>query len=521
MPALSLRTLFALLVVALLLALQIPAAQAGGITRVAGPDRTATAAAAALDGWDRADTVVIVRADDAADALSGTALAAAHDAPLLTTYPHELAPAARRAVRRLSPRQAVLIGGPTAISRQVVDDLRAAGVTRLRRLSGQDRADTAAQVADEIADGRRVDTVLLVGAWPDALAAAATAAAQAAAGTAWPVLHTTPDAPYPATWRALEALRPRRVVLVGGPDVLSGALADRLRGRGLRVARVAGADRYATAVKVADLAPRRPDEVADPARRESVADTAPDRPEKVVAVTGTTYADAVSAGAYAARTAATVALVPPTELPEPTHAWLSHRRGAGLTVLGGPTAVSDRQARNVRAALRGLPLRAADAGDPEPTNGLAQVGSTLLRLPSRHPIGGGFHQANSPASLQMDAHPAARLMTLPSRGRGTGSRTALDLAVEPDTPVLAAATGTVVEARSYTLYGSYRDQLVVIRDDAGRTVRMLHLDGVDIAVGERVTAGVTRVAARARLLPFASQIDDHVGRRPHVHLEVR
>lgn len=501
MPALSLRTMLTLLGVALLLALQIPAAQADAITRVGGPDRTATAAAAALDGWDRADTVVVVRADDAADALSGTALAAAHDAPLLTTYPHELAPAAHRAVRRLRPRRAVLIGGPTAISRQVVDDLRAAGVTRLRRLYGQDRADTAARVADEIAEGRRVDTVLLVGAWPDALAAASTAAAQAAAGTAWPVLHTTPDAPYPATWRALKALRPRRVVLVGGPDVLSGALADRLRGRGHRVDRVAGADRYATAVKIADLAPH--------------------GPSRVVAVTGTTYADAVSAGAYAAHTAATVAVVPPAALPEPTHVWLNDRRGAGLTVLGGPTAVSDGQAHNVRAALRGRPFQTADAGDPQPTNGLAQVGSTLLRLPSRHPVGGGFHQANSSASLQMEAHPEARLMTLPSRGRGTGARTALDLAVEEDTPVLAASTGTVVEARSYALYGSYRDQLVVIRDDAGRTVRMLHLDGVEVAVGQRVTAGVTRVAARARLLPFASQLDDHVGRRPHVHLEVR
>ena len=85
-------------------------------------------------------------------------------------------------------------------------------------------------------------------------------------------------------------------------------------------------------------------------------------------------------------------------------------------------------------------------------------------------------------------------------------------------------TGTVVRSGTYTLYCRYSDDYLVIEPDGhpGIEVKLLHIDGVRQRAGDRVVAGVTVVARRPTVLPFASQVDDHSGWRdwPHVHLEV-
>jgi hypothetical protein len=54
-------------------------------------------------------------------------------------------------------------------------------------------------------------------------------------------------------------------------------------------------------------------------------------------------------------------------------------------------------------------------------------------------------------------------------------------------------------------------------------VKILHIDGVQVARGDRVVAGETVVAARPTLLPFPSQVDELATAKPpwpHVHIEV-
>ena len=55
------------------------------VSREAGDTRIDTAIQLSESGWDTADTVVIARSDDPADALTGSSLAGTHDAPLLLT----------------------------------------------------------------------------------------------------------------------------------------------------------------------------------------------------------------------------------------------------------------------------------------------------------------------------------------------------------------------------------------------------------------------------------------------------
>lgn len=138
----------------------------------------------------------------------------------------------------------------------------------------------------------------------------------------------------------------------------------------------------------------------------------------------------------------------------------------------------------------------------------------------------GFHESNNDGARQMSllSETDTAVVTLDSRNRGTGSRTAADVVVHPLTEIRSPVTGTVLRAGSYVLYCSYRDDFVVIEPDArpGYEIKVLHIDGVQVRAGDRVVAGETVLAPMARPLPFSSQIDRLTGQPawPHVHIEV-
>ena len=108
---------------------------------------------------------------------------------------------------------------------------------------------------------------------------------------------------------------------------------------------------------------------------------------------------------------------------------------------------------------------------------------------------------------------AARWFTMPSRDRDTAPTGAADIVVEPGREIRAPVTGTVLRAGTYTLYCDHVDQFVVIEPDArpGWEVKVLHIEGLALSKGQRVEAGVTRLAAHARVLPFPSQVEEHTG----------
>lgn len=138
----------------------------------------------------------------------------------------------------------------------------------------------------------------------------------------------------------------------------------------------------------------------------------------------------------------------------------------------------------------------------------------------------GLHQSNHDGARNLDPVDTSEVPTvvLESRERGTGLRSAADVVVHPDTELRAPVTGTVKRAGTYTLYCDEMDDFLVIEPDGrpGIEVKLLHVDGVQVAAGDRVVAGETVVAPRPTQLPFASQVDELSGPEnwPHVHMEV-
>lgn len=155
----------------------------------------------------------------------------------------------------------------------------------------------------------------------------------------------------------------------------------------------------------------------------------------------------------------------------------------------------------------------------------AMVGPVTLHHPAHQVEAIGFHQSGHDGAQAQTASPTAvRWFTMESRGRDTARQGAADIVVEPSTEIRSPVTGTVVRAATYSLYCDYVDQVAVIEPDArpGWQVKILHIEGLALVVGQRVEAGVTRVAAHARVLPFPSQVEDVTGvpAWPHVHIEV-
>lgn len=277
------------------------------VERLAGEDRISTAVKVSRAVHDRADTVVLARADAYPDALASSALAGLRGGPVLLTPPDRVPDVVLEEIGRLGASRAILLGGPAALGPAVEEDLRAHGIARLVRLAGADRFATAGRVADEVRRLRaagtappiawEIDEVILVeGAnpdptrgWPDAVSAG-----QLAAASGTPVLLTTAHALPEATRSWLTSHTPDVVTIVGGTVAVSDDVAAEVGTIAGRVQRIAGPDRYATAERVAI-------EVAT--RRGSAAP-----PANVFVASGLRFPDALAVGPAAALSGGAVVL---------------------------------------------------------------------------------------------------------------------------------------------------------------------------------------------------------------------
>ena len=121
------------------------------------------------------------------------------------------------------------------------------------------------------------------------------------------------------------------MVVVGGETAIDAAVADATRRQVGELRRVAGPDRYATAVAIADAFVPGDDEVA--------------------LASGTTFPDALSAAVRAARRGAPLLLTDPAALPAPTDTALRARQPGVVTVHGGPLAVAPDVGEAARRAV--------------------------------------------------------------------------------------------------------------------------------------------------------------------------
>lgn len=114
---------------------------------------------------------------------------------------------------------------------------------------------------------------------------------------------------------------------------------------------------------------------------------------------------------------------------------------------------------------------------------------------------------------------------LNARDRPTAATSAVDIAFEPNTPIVSLVSGVVTEVEEYRLYGRHRDHRIEIAPGGRSDIRVviIHVEQPEVSIGDEVIAGETVLAPAAVLFPFESQIDRYVGdpRGPHIHVEVK
>ncbi len=301
------------------------------LPRLAGGDRITTAVE--LSKWSHAasDRVVIASAESFPDGLSAGPFAGSLESPVLLVPPEGVPASVADEVRRLGASWAWLIGGKSRLPANIVDDLEALGIPRdqIRRLGGTDRFETSANVAERVIrrEGAEAAILALGDDFPDALSASALGAANGHAV----LLVRTHELPDP-TRRVLSAHTwPGGLYVVGGPNAISDevVLEAAVAANGATVERLAGDDRYATSVAVADAW-----------LRLSGRD-----PTVTLFATGLNWPDALSAGAATTGRDAAFLLVHGEDLDrsDASRDWVERHASAIQEgwISGGASAVSD------------------------------------------------------------------------------------------------------------------------------------------------------------------------------------
>lgn len=194
-----------------------------GWTRIAGPNRFATASAIAADAFPTgAATVYLASGVAFPDALTASALGAAAGAPVLLTSPSSLPAETAEALTSLQTREVVIVGGASAVSDDVASQVSATGVA-VSRVSGADRYATNA-AANAAITGPLADLVVASGAnFPDALSGAALTGHLRTA-----LLLVGPSGLSTAQRSLVTALAPTHVSVLGGAAAVPDALADQV-----------------------------------------------------------------------------------------------------------------------------------------------------------------------------------------------------------------------------------------------------------------------------------------------------
>lgn len=290
--------------------------------RIGGADRFATAVAVSQQAFPTGAPIVFLASGlDYPDALSAAPLAATLGGPLLLTPSATLPAAVAAELQRLDPAEVVIVGGPAIVGAGVEQQVAALGIAS-RRVFGADRYATSRALIESFAPPSDTLYVATGRTYPDALSAAAAAGS---AGAPVLLVNGSAAALDVPTAALIAARGVQTAVIAGGTGAVSSGIELDLASRVDAVRRLAGLDRYGTAVAIA---------------AESPADA-----ERAFVATGAGYADALSGAVLAAVEGAPLYLSGPTCLPRIVReAMIDERAVDRVTLLGGVGVLGERVA---------------------------------------------------------------------------------------------------------------------------------------------------------------------------------
>ena len=307
------------------------------VQRVAGDTRydTMSELISNVGGWSASDKVILASGANYPDALSASALAGVYDAPIILTDPTELSSKAAATIKQLGPSTIYVVGGPSAVSDEVLQAANNICGSNTIRLYGSTRYETSLEILRQCNSSS--DTVIVAtGAnYADSLSISPFAYV-----TKSPIVLCDPNGGL--TQEAIEAVRAggfSRAILVGGnaavPDVVISQLNNaNIATDGIR--RLSGATRYETSTQITAF---------------EISETSLFTADPLGFATGSNYADALAMGPCMGRITSPLLLV--DNGAQTVCAYIERFKGnvGNAFVAGGINAISDDDYQRIVVAL--------------------------------------------------------------------------------------------------------------------------------------------------------------------------
>lgn len=230
----------------------------------------------------------------------------------------------------------------------------------IARLAGDNRFATAGQIAAEFGFS---EYALLADAnnFPDALVAASLAHHYKA-----PILLASGEDLPQETKTSLESLGVSKIIILGGINSVSQAIEDDLRTQGYRVERIAGANRYETAVNIASKLPAK---------------------DYIYLASGENYPDALSLTSLATRDGLPILLTAKDNLPVEIENYIDNNAISNIVIAGGQGSVSP----NVLSQLEAKGISVERIGGADRFETSALISQRAYPKENGYMLANGFH----------------------------------------------------------------------------------------------------------------------------------
>lgn len=287
-------------------------------TRYGGTSRFETAVKVSASGWTTSESVVLVNAYGFADALTGVPFAYIKNGPILLTEKDSIPDATDKEMVRLKAKNVYILGGTGVVSQRVEEELKSKGL-KVYRTAGTDRFNTAIQIANEVMKNNPTKTAVLTTAYnyPDALAISSYAALNK-----YPILYTDPVGFNQKTRDFLKQYGITKVIIPGGTGAVSESIANELRSKGITLQRIAGVDRYSTALNI-------------------VKTFKSSFKNDIMLATGENFPDALAGGVLAAKKQIPILLVEQNSVNSEVSSYIRDKGTINMYILGGSGVISD------------------------------------------------------------------------------------------------------------------------------------------------------------------------------------
>lgn len=238
---------------------------ASAVNRLSGTVRYDTMGAIVEEAYPKhADTVIVASGDNFPDALAASGLSGKLNAPVVLTNTYQLSARADGQLARLQPSRVIVVGGPSAVSDGVVEQIskRVTAPTEadVVRISGDTRRDTANEIFAQAEKQHKqgvpdqdwnADTAIIATGdnFVDALSISSLAKQKSL-----PVFLSGRDGLDANTVKAIKAHGFANVIIAGGSQAVPQSVVSQLKSAGVdgsNIHRIGGATRYQTSLQIA------------------------------------------------------------------------------------------------------------------------------------------------------------------------------------------------------------------------------------------------------------------------------